>query len=86
MNKSTRLKQKGTVLILSMIFLLMISALAISTATINSSIINYSNEEISLSGNNDLFFNRSSIENIPVGFVPEIVLYYDPTSYSEVTL
>jgi len=53
---------------------------------INGSIINYSNEEISLSGNSDLYFNRSGIEDIPAGFVPEIILYYDPTSYSEVTL
>ncbi len=53
---------------------------------INGSVINYSNEEMSLSGNNDLYFNRSGIGDVPAGFVPEIILYYDPTSYSEVML
>lgn len=53
---------------------------------INGSVINYSNEEMTLSGNNDLYFNRSGIDDVPAGFVPEIILYYDPTSYSEVIL
>jgi Tfp pilus assembly protein PilX len=51
--------------------------------TINGSIINYSSEESSLSGNSDLCFNRSGIEDIPAGFVPQIILRYDPASYSE---
>ena len=51
--------------------------------TINGSIINYSEEEVTFSGNSDLYFNRSGVEEVPAGFVPEIVLYYDPASYSE---
>ena len=54
--------------------------------TINGSIINYSNEGVTLIGNSDLQFNRSGIEEVPAGFVAEIVLHYDPTSYSEPTL
>ena len=54
--------------------------------TINGSIINYSNEEVCLTGNSDLCFNRSGIDKIPAGFVAEIVLHYDPTSYSEPTI
>lgn len=54
--------------------------------TINGSIINYSDEEMILSGNSDLNFNRSGTVEIPAGFVPEIVLHYDPLSYSEIIL
>ena len=54
--------------------------------TIDGSIINYSDEEMSLSGNSDLFFNRSGTTEVPAGFVPEIILEYDPTSYSEIVL
>jgi len=54
--------------------------------TINGSIINYSDEEMILSGNSDLCFNRSGITQIPAGFVPEIVLQYEPASYSEIQL
>ena len=54
--------------------------------TINGSIINYSDNEMVLSGNSDLYFNRSGLSEVPAGFVPEIVLHYDPTSYSEVIL
>jgi len=53
---------------------------------IEGSIINYSDEEMSLSGNSDLFFNRSGITEVPAGFVPEIILEYDSTSYSEIVL
>ena len=53
---------------------------------INGSVINYSDEEMTLSGNSDLSFNRSSIVEIPTGFVPEIVLEYEPASYSEIVL
>ena len=53
---------------------------------IQGSIINYSDEQMSLSGNNDLFFNRSGTDEVPAGFVPEIVLHYNPVSYSEITL
>jgi len=52
--------------------------------TINGSIINYSDREMALTGNSDLYFNRSGTGSGPAGFVPEIILQYDPTSYSEV--
>ncbi len=51
--------------------------------TINGSIINYSNEGVTLTGDSDLQFNRSGLTEVPAGFVAEIVLHYDPTSYSE---
>ncbi len=54
--------------------------------TIDGSIINYSGEEMTLSGNSDLYFNRSGTTNVPAGFVSNIVLQYDPSSYSEVRL
>jgi len=50
---------------------------------INGSIINYSDEDMTLSGNSDLYFNRSGTSEAPAGFVPEIILQYDPDSYSE---
>ncbi|HUW18098.1 MAG TPA: hypothetical protein VMW16_02225 [Sedimentisphaerales bacterium] len=53
---------------------------------INGTIINYSNDEMTLSGNNNLSFNRSGSTKIPVGFIQDIVLSYDPESYSEVML
>ena len=53
---------------------------------INGSIINYSEEDMTLTGNSDLYFNRSGLTEVPAGFVPEIILQYDPTSYTEVTL
>jgi len=54
--------------------------------TINGTIINYSSEKMILSGNNDLYFNRSGIDKIPSGFIQDIVLHYDSNSYSEVVL
>jgi hypothetical protein len=51
--------------------------------TINGSIINYSDETMTLSGNADLYFNRSGLTEVPAGFVPTIVLQLTPTSYSE---
>ena len=56
------------------------------TGIINGSVINYSNESMMLSGNSDLYFNRSGTTESPAGFVPEIILKYDPSSYTEVTL
>lgn len=52
--------------------------------TIHGSVLNYSDTPMELSGNNDLFFNRFGDTEIPVGFEPDIVLRYDPASYSEV--
>jgi hypothetical protein len=54
--------------------------------TINGSIINYSENEMTVSGNSDLYFNRSGTSQSPAGFVPEIILRYDPSSYLEVML
>lgn len=54
--------------------------------TIDGSVLNYSNEPMTLSGNSDLFFNRSGTDQMPAGFGPEIILYYVPSSYSEVVL
>jgi Tfp pilus assembly protein PilX len=54
--------------------------------TVNGSIINYSDETMTLTGNSDLYFNRSGTDHVPAGFVPEIVLQYDPSSYSEIVL
>jgi len=51
---------------------------------INGSVINYSGEDMTLTGNSDLYFNRSGITEAPAGFVPEIILEYDPDSYSEI--
>jgi hypothetical protein len=53
--------------------------------TINGSVINYSDEPMTLSGNSDLLFNRSGLEDVPAGFVPQVVLFYDSSSYREVT-
>ncbi len=52
--------------------------------TINGSIINYSDTEMSLSGNSDLYFNRSGLDEVPAGFVPELILQYDGSSYCEI--
>ena len=51
---------------------------------INGSVINYSDDPMTLSGNSDLFFNRSGTTESPAGFVPEIILKYNSTSYAEV--
>jgi len=54
--------------------------------TISGSILNYSDAEAEITGNSDLYFNRSGTIHVPAGFVPEIILQYDPSSYSEITL
>lgn len=51
--------------------------------TIKGTIVNYSDEEMTLSGNSDLYFNRSGTTSSPAGFIPEIVLQYEPFSYTE---
>jgi len=53
---------------------------------INGTVINYSDETMNLSGNSDLYFNRSGATQVPAGFVQDIVLHYDPESYSEIVL
>jgi hypothetical protein len=52
--------------------------------TIGGSVLNYSDTPMNLSGNSDLYFNRSDITEVPAGFEPEIILHYDSSSYSEV--
>ena len=52
--------------------------------TINGSIINYADTEMTLSGNSDLYFNRSGLDDVPAGFEPELVLRYDSSSYCEI--
>ena len=47
------------------------------------SVINYANTPMTLGGNSDLLFNRSGLDQVPAGFVPQIVLQYDRSSYSE---
>ncbi|MHC4737605.1 MAG: hypothetical protein ACYS9Y_01745 [Planctomycetota bacterium] len=54
--------------------------------TIDGSILNYSGNPMTLSGNSDLFFNRSGTDEMPAGFGPELILYYVADSYSEVVL
>jgi len=54
--------------------------------TINGSIINYADVPMDLSGNSDLFFNRSGLTEVPSGFGPEIILHYIPGSYTEVAM
>ncbi len=50
---------------------------------IQGSVLNYSDEQMNLTGNSDLFFNRSGLTEAPAGFTPELILEYDPESYSE---
>jgi hypothetical protein len=54
--------------------------------TINGSVINYSDEDMTFSGNSDLYFNRSGLVEVPAGLVPEIVMNYDASSYSEMVI
>lgn len=54
--------------------------------TIKGSVINYSNTAMTLTGNSDIYFNRSGVTAIPSGFVPEFILTYDSGSYEEPVL
>jgi Tfp pilus assembly protein PilX len=54
--------------------------------TINGSILNYADNQMTLSGNTDLYFNRSGLTEVPAGFVPELILQYQPAMYAEVIL
>ncbi len=56
-----------------------------SGGTIYGSIINYADNEMYLSGNGDVYFNRSGTE-APAGFAPQTILHYDPSSYSEAAI
>jgi len=57
-----------------------------SGGVVNGSIINYADNEMYLSGNGNVYFNRSGTAEVPAGFVPQTVMRYDPTSYAEVPL
>jgi len=50
------------------------------------SIINYSDHLMSLAGSTDLFFNRSGTDQSPAGFMPTMLVVYDPQSYEEISL
>jgi hypothetical protein len=52
--------------------------------TIEGSVLNYSDTPMELSGNSDLFFNRSGVDEVPAGFGPEIIMHYMSSSYSEI--
>jgi hypothetical protein len=49
---------------------------------IGGSIVNYSTTPMKLEGSG-LFFNRSGITDLPAGFVPEILIHYNPAAYEE---
>jgi Tfp pilus assembly protein PilX len=53
---------------------------------IRGSVINYSSSPMKLWGNSSVMFNRSGLTEVPAGFVPEIVMRYDPSAYSEMIL
>lgn len=57
-----------------------------SGGTINGSIINYSEDPMHISGQSTLLFNRSGTESDPAGFMPNQVLQFQSSSYSEVTM
>jgi len=52
--------------------------------TVAGSIINYSDTTMNVDGSSDIVFNRSGITELPSGFVQEVVIHYNPASYSEV--
>ncbi len=54
-----------------------------SGGTINGSLINYSPTPMELGGKNDITFNRTDTD-VPAGFAQQVILTYDPSSYSEV--
>jgi Tfp pilus assembly protein PilX len=51
---------------------------------IKGSIINYSDNVMSMTGNSDLEFNRSGTTQNPAGFIPEMLLSYQNSSYTEI--
>jgi len=52
--------------------------------TVNGSLINYSENPMTFRGNTDVYFDRSGQTQVPAGFVPEIVLQYDGSTYCEI--
>jgi len=53
---------------------------------IQGSVINYADTTMTLTGNNELRFNRSGLDAMPAGFVPQLYLVYSAGSYSEPAL
>ncbi len=53
---------------------------------IDGSIINYSLNPMTMSGQSNLTFDRSGAEATPAGFVPNLILTFEPESYSEIHL
>ena len=51
---------------------------------IDGSVINYSDQPMTISGESDLFLHRSGTDKMPAGFGPEVILYYDASSYREI--
>gem|GEM_PF-293184 len=51
---------------------------------INGAVMNYGEDPMTLDGSVNLVFDRSGTQEIPAGFEFEIVLQYDPKSYSEI--
>lgn len=51
--------------------------------TISGSVINYSENKMSLTGSSDLFFNRSGLDEMPAGFIPEVRVVLQRDSYAE---
>ncbi len=51
--------------------------------TINGSLINYSSTPMQLGGKNNITFNCTPGQ-VPAGFAQQVILRYDPSSYSEV--
>ena len=54
--------------------------------TISGSVLNYSDTPMELSGNSDLFFNRTADTEIPAGFGPEFIVLCQKDTYCEVAL
>ena len=53
---------------------------------IGGSVLNYSDEPMILSGNSDLYFNRTGDTGVPDGFEPilNVIVRYDASCYEEV--
>jgi len=54
--------------------------------TVTNSVINYSDTEMTLSGNTTLQFDRSGEQTNPTGFVADNILEFQPESYVELPL
>ncbi|KPK41883.1 MAG: hypothetical protein AMJ65_08600 [Phycisphaerae bacterium SG8_4] len=57
-----------------------------SGGIINGAVMNYGDDPMTLDSSVGLLFDRSEAQEIPAGFESEIVLHYNPDSYSVVAL